>query len=97
LIPYIVPSRYKPDFVNYDKKILFEAKGYFQDSQERAKYVHFRTCNPLWTLVFIFQSPHKPLAHAKRRADGTKMTHAEWAEKNDFLWCNPKTIEEKWL
>ena len=97
LIPYIIPAKYKPDFVNYDKQIIFEAKGFFQSSAERAKYVHFRKCNPEWTLIFIFQAPQKPLVHSKKRKDGTRPTHAEWAETNNFLWCTPTTIKKEWL
>lgn len=96
-IPYIVKKKYKPDFVNESKKIIFEAKGRFKDSTEASKYVHFRQCNPEWTLIFIFERPSLPMPYAKRRADGTRQTHAEWAERNKFLWCSKDTIRKEWL
>jgi len=96
-IPYQIEAKYNPDFVNEDKKILFEAKGRFADSKEAAKYVHFRRCNPSWELIFIFESPTLAFPHAKKRKDGTRKTHAEWATKNGFQWCCPKTIKEEWL
>ena len=46
---------------------------------------------PLWIkkylsedteLVFLFAEPTAPMPQAKRRKDGTKRTHSEWAEAN---------------
>lgn len=97
LISYTIPKRYRPDFVNYDKGIIFEAKGRFQDSAEASKYVHFRKCNPEWEIIFIFERPRLAMPHAKKRKDGTKMTHAEWAEKNGFKWCSKEHVNKEWL
>ena len=33
---------------------------------------------------------------AKRRKNGTKFTHAEWAEKNKFKWYSEKTFPKEW-
>ena len=30
------------------------------------------------------------MPQAKKRKDGTKRTHAEWAEKNNFKWLKCK-------
>ena len=45
-------------------------------------------------LVFLFMKPEQPMPHAKTRRDGTKRTHAEWAEKNGFRWFTEQTIHE---
>ena len=33
---------------------------------------------------------------AKRRKDGTKRSHAEWADKNKFTWYTEETLPESW-
>jgi len=47
-------------------------------------------------LVFLFQKPFSPMPGARVRRDGTKRTHAEWAEKNNFLWYSEDTLPEDW-
>ena len=47
-------------------------------------------------LVFLFQKPFSPMPGARVRRDGTKRTHAEWAEKNNFLWYSEDTLPEEW-
>jgi hypothetical protein len=34
---------------------------------------------------------------AKRRKDGTKRSHAEWAEANGFRWFSEETIPDSWI
>lgn len=96
-IPYIIEAKYTPDFVNEKQKIIFEAKGRFESSKEAAKYIHFRKCNPDWEVIFIFEAPTKPMPFAKKRKDGTKFTHAEWADKNSFRWFTEHTIPKELL
>ena len=96
-IPYIVETSYKPDFVNEEKKIIFEAKGRFADSTEASKYIHFRNSNPNWTIVFVFERPECPMPNTRRRKDGSRYRHKDWADKNGFLWCSPTTIKDEWL
>ena len=96
-LSYEIPAKYIPDFVNKKKKIIIESKGRFQDAREAAKYLHIRQCNPLWTLVFVFANPKGPMPNSKRRLDGTRMSHSEWADKNGFDWSCPKTIKKEWL
>ena len=36
------------------------------------------------------------MPQAKRRKDGTKRTHAEWAEKNNFKWYSVDTLPNEW-
>lgn len=101
-IDYRVKHTYSPDFMvvrgdMYKDNIVtyIEAKGRFRDSTEASKYKWIRESLPAGTeLVFLFHSPHKPMPHAKTRKDGTKQTHAEWAERNGFRWFDEDTIKE---
>jgi hypothetical protein len=34
---------------------------------------------------------------AKRRKDGTKRSHGEWATANDFKWFSEDTIPDSWI
>ena len=34
---------------------------------------------------------------AKRRKDGTKRSHAEWAEANGFRWFSEYTLPDSWI
>ena len=109
LVRYTKPSTshtYQPDFeVQVPSEhgfktsfntILVEAKGRFREVAEFQKYLHIR--NTLDTmgieLVFLFMKPLTPMPNAKRRKDGTKRTHAEWAESQHFRWFTEETIKE---
>ena len=98
-IVYVVKHRYEPDFVKmFDNKIvLLEAKGRFWDYAEYSKYIHIREALPKdYELVFLFQKPFSPMPQAKKRKDGTKRTHAEWAETNNFTWYSEDTLPKEW-
>ena len=98
-IKYVVHHKYEADFVKeFDGKIvLLEAKGRFWDYAEYSKYVHIREALPDYMeLVFLFQKPFSAMPGAKVRKDGTKRTHAEWAETNNFTWYSEETLPEEW-
>ena len=98
-IKYVVHHKYEADFVKeFDGKIvLLEAKGRFWDYAEYSKYVHIREALPDYMeLVFLFQKPLSAMPGAKVRKDGTKRTHAEWAETNNFTWYSEETLPEEW-
>jgi hypothetical protein len=98
-IEYVVQHNYEADFVRTfnGKTILLEAKGRFWDYAEYSKYIHIRKVLPENTeLVFLFQKPFSPMPGAKVRKDGTKRTHAEWAETNNFRWFSEETLPEEW-
>ena len=101
-IDYVVEHKYEPDFVKEinGKIILLEAKGRFWDYAEYSKYIWIREALKEkvedYELVFLFSSPHSPMPQAKRRKDGTKRSHAEWADKNNFLWYNEENLPEEW-
>ena len=76
---------------------MLEAKGRFWDYPEYSKYVWLRKAlKKNVELVFLFQKPFSPMPGARVRRDGTKRTHAEWAEKNNFLWYSEDTLPEDW-
>ena len=98
-LSYIIKHTYNPDFVKTigSKTILLEAKGRFWDYQEYNKYVWIRESLPDdYELGFLFSSPYAPMPAARKRKNGTKFTHAEWAEKNKFKWYSEKTFPEEW-
>ena len=99
LIDYIVEKTYEVDFIRKigSKLILLEAKGRFWDHAEYSKYIWIRKSLPKNTeLVFLFQKPQAPMPAAKKRKDGTKRSHAEWAEKNNFRWYSEDTLPKLW-
>jgi hypothetical protein len=94
-VSYVVEHKYEPDFTTPCGKIIIEAKGRFPDSSVAAKYKWIRKCLPEDVeLVFLFSHPDCPMPHAKKRKDGTKNTHKEWATKNKFRWFTKETIKE---
>ena len=98
-IDYIIKHKYEPDCVKKIKgqTILLEAKGRFWDFAEYSKYIHIRTALPKnYELIFLFQKPFAPMPAAKKRKDGTKRTHAEWAETNNFKWYNEESLPHEW-
>jgi len=46
--------------------------------------------------VFLFSNPSAPMPSAKLRKDGTKRSHAEWAEKNGFRWFSEDSLPKGW-
>ena len=99
-VPYVIEHKYEPDFVREveGKKILLESKGRFWDFAEYNKYIWVNKYLPKNTeLVFLFANPAAPMPAAKRRKDGTKRSHAEWAEANGFRWYSEETIPDGWI
>jgi len=37
------------------------------------------------------------MPQAKRRKDGTKRSHAEWAESHGFRWFSEETLPDIWI
>ena len=99
-VSYTVSHTYHPDFVMKvgSKTILLESKGRFWDYGEYNKYVWIRKALPKNTeLVFLFAEPNAPMPAAKRRKDGTKRSHAEWAWKNEFKWFSEDSLPDGWV
>jgi predicted nuclease of restriction endonuclease-like RecB superfamily len=99
-IQYTIHHTYTPDFVREldGKKILLEAKGRFWDSAEYSKYIWIAKALPDdYELVFLFANPQAPMPQAKKRKDGTKRSHAEWAEANNFRWYDEANLPDEWV
>ena len=99
-LPYVIERTYEPDFVKEINEIQFlcEAKGIFWDSTEAKKYKEIvKHLSPNQVFFFIFKDSSKPLIWSKKRKDGTKMTHAEWCDKNGFIYFDLSTYNSKEL
>lgn len=91
------------------KTILVEVKGRFRERREASKYLDIREAinqessseqeeGSEKELIFLFQDADKPMPFAKKRKDGTKQTHGEWASKNGFrFYCLKKGLPRQWL
>lgn len=96
-VNYSIPHTYEYDF-KFDYQgvtYLIETKGRFRDSTEARKYLFIREDLPKWTsnpveLLLIFENSQTAMPFAKKRKDGTKQTHGEWASKNNFRWLCEK-------
>lgn len=94
-IDYIVRKKYNPDCQFGD--VLIEIKGRFRSTAEASKYVWVRKhLPPHMELVFVFASPDCRMPNARRRVDGSYQTHAEWADKNDFVWYHKDHVPTSW-
>jgi hypothetical protein len=94
-IRYVIPEReawYEPDWTHNDW--IIEGKGRFRNSSEVSKYFHIRDAveKDGWKFVFVFQKPEVPMPGAKKRKNGTKMTHAEWSDRHGFIWTTSEKI-----
>lgn len=93
-ISYVEPHTYEPDFVyERDDKIFYiETKGRFRDSGEARKYIfidkELRHAPKRSELVFVWDKANTPFPFSKRRKDGTRMSHEEWADKEGFRHWN---------
>jgi uncharacterized protein YueI len=93
-ITYSVERHYIPD-LRLSDTLYVELKGYFrQDAQRKMKAV--KEQHPELDIRFVFQNATSTIQGAKKRKDGSKMTCAEWAERNGFVWAEA-TIPEEWL
>jgi len=107
-IQYFIPKTYRPDFVtrvnNHD--VYIEAKGRFLDREEARKYIFIaeELDNSIEydtegkaiyaKLVFLFMNPNLPMPGSTKRKDGSKLTHAEWADKQGIPWFTEENITE---
>ena len=94
-IDYIVRKKYNPDCRYGD--ILIEIKGRFRTTAEASKYKWVRKhLMPNEELVFVFANPNLKMPNVRRRKDGTYQTHADWADKNDFVFYSREDVPTTW-
>jgi len=100
-VSYIIKHTYEPDFIREieGKTILLEAKGRFWDHAEYSKYIWIKKVldDKDTELVFLFANPSSPMPQAKRRKDGTKRSHGEWASANGFRWFSVDSMPKEWI
>lgn len=91
-------ATYKPDFKIIRKDgthFYVEYKGFLRNPEKR-KMIEMKRQHPALDVRFVFEKANKPVPGAKPRKDGSKMTHAEWAEKYGYKWSEG-FINPKWL
>lgn len=91
-------QKYTPDFKIYranGKPLYVEYKGYLRP-MDKVKMVQMKKQRPDVDIRFVFQKADKPMAGSRPRKDGTRLTHAEWAEKHGYLWAE-RFIPKEWL
>ena len=99
-IAYVIHKNYEPDFwILRDKKLwVVEVKGYFRPG-DALKYLNVRDGLSKWgvytelekqgeaakiELIFVFADPNKQILHLKKRKNGKRTTHGEWARDHGF-------------
>ena len=100
IVNYTIKHKYHPDFIKKIGRVIYliEAKGRFWDYAEHSKYIWINKALPAnYELVFLFANAAAPMPQAKRRKDGTKRSHAEWAEANGFKWYSEDTLPDEWV
>jgi hypothetical protein len=86
-IKYVVPESNHTYLIDFSPlKLNIEVKGLLRDYDERHKYQLVKEQHPSLDLRFVFDSSSK-------KVPGTKMSHAEWAEKQGFKSCDIKDKE----
>ena len=99
-IGYIRPETkhtYQPDFKIERGGVTYyvETKGIFRTRTESAKYDDIKASLPEKTeLLFLFQNSNTPLLGAKRRKDGSRRTHGDWARDGGFRFFDLKNIND---
>jgi hypothetical protein len=103
LIPYSVPHTYEYDFmfIHEDRMFVCEAKGRLRDSADGRRYHFIKDALEDWKLFkesgcsdieffFLFENSKTAFPFAKKRKDGTKLTHGEWSSKHGYRWLCKK-------
>lgn len=102
-VEYVQVKTYHPDFIYVDTsrkggfKIFIEAKGRFRDRGEARKYVDVKQgLKKNEELVFIFYNSDTPMPGARKRSDGTRLTHGGWAILNGFRYFTEDNTPTEW-
>lgn len=86
-LPYVLHKTYTPDFVSPSSRVMLEVKGVL-DAQTRSKMRAVKSQHPEADIRFVFAKPHN-------KCPGIKLTHAEWAEANGFLWYDEHEFKSR--
>lgn len=91
VIPYVLERNYNPDFKivkDNGETLYIEVKGYF-DREDRGKMLAVKTQHPDLRICLLFLRNNK----IDKRS---KMTYADWANKNGFEYAVAE-IPDDWL
>ena len=82
-IHYHIPKSYKPDFVNEDRSVFIEVKGWFRPG-DTLKYKNVKAkCDKVGKeFIMILQTPNK------RVRKGSDTTMSMWCDKNRIRWLS---------
>ncbi len=89
------PKQYICDFVDEERLIIWEIKGFFRERQEASKYFPIIEAAKVkgYRFIFLFQHPNNAMPGVRRRKKcGTKQTMAEWAEKHNIEWYGYRNV-----
>ena len=89
---------YTPDFRVYTDNgghFYVEYKGFLWN-EDKIKMRAIKAKYPKLDIRFIFSNASKAVHGAKPRKDGTKQSHAEWAEKHNYPWAEG-FIPKEWM
>jgi len=84
-ITYQQQRYYKPDFI-LDNGIIIETKGYFY-SADRTKHKLIKKQHPDLDIRFVFMNPDS-------KGQASKVSNAEWCEKNGFQYARMRLPKE---
>lgn len=87
-IPYILDGIYNPDFHLLSSDIFIEAKGVLTP-EDRRKLRAVKDQHPEIDLRLVFMNAQGRISHGR-------ITNAEWARRNGFVWADG-IIPEEWL
>lgn len=83
---YPTYRKYTPDFVLGD--VIVEVKGYFRAGDtQKYKAVKEELDKQGYLFTFVLQTPKKKVRK------GSKLTMAEWCEKNGILWFDVQDLD----
>lgn len=78
-LPYTLPHKYLPDFINEATKEIVEAKGRFPAS-DRTKMLAVAAQYPGYRLTIVFQNPDATINK------NSSTTYGEWCTKHGISW-----------
>ncbi len=86
-LQYHIPKSYKPDFVNADKTVFVEVKGWFRPG-DTLKYKNVASkCRSVGIeFIMVLQTPTKKV----RKESQTTMS--EWCDKNNIKWYSAHNV-----
>lgn len=83
-------------YANPQKYLIIEIKGRL-DKASITRYLALKKQYPDLDLRFVLQKPDKPLTRVRTKSGSRRnpWTHAQWCERNGFIWSTE--ILDEWL